>query len=376
MRKVFSALLISLCVFSLYGGALKTGAKVSALPSPLFIDGITRTLGDFLGKKFVVLYIFDMDKEALGEFYKVHDAVRHCRAIADFVGIGTGSAAQLKKFPGVQQLGFPVNADKGEAKKLFLREREKLPLSVVLDKSGTLLWRGSLKALPKILKECESGKFDLKERIRIEAFSDAVNEAIRREKFDVALPMLRREFNANPRKLELLRVQLMILKKLKRVDDAFKLLHDAEKMRPESFRIFEMEYMLIGEYKKMDKLPEFFARLKKNFSRNPGVLLGFALSECKLPPEDLELKYVIDLVETGWRSQAFASDADKGMYALDYAKILHSVGRNDLAAIMARNAQVLLVKNESGRKKADSAFIYYTKMMQIAPTLKLPDLKK
>ncbi len=376
MRKIFFSPLIIFCILSLNGGVLKTGAKVTALPSPLFIDGSTRMLGDFLGKKFLVLYIFDLDKEALSEFYKVHDAVKLCQDIADFVGIGTGSVARLKKFPGVQQLGFPVNADKGEAKKLFLRERENLPLTVVLDKSGTLLWRGSVKALPKILKECESGKFDLKERIRVEAFSDAVNEAISSEKFDIALSMLRKEFNANPKKLELLRVQLAVLKKLKRIDEAFKLIQDAEKIRPESYRIFEMEYMLIGEYKKMDRLPDFFARLKKNFARKPGVLLGFALSECKLQPEDLELKYVIDLVETGWKSQAFASDEDKGMYALDYARILHSVGRNDLAAIMARNAQVLLAKNETGRKKADSAFIYYTKMLQIAPSIKLPDLKK
>jgi tetratricopeptide (TPR) repeat protein len=244
MRKIFFSLLIIFCILSLNGGVLKTGAKVTALPSPLFIDGSTRMLGDFLGKKFLVLYIFDLDKEALSEFYKVHDAVKLCQDIADFVGIGTGSVARLKKFPGVQQLGFPVNADKGEAKKLFLRERENLPLTVVLDKSGTLLWRGSVKVLPKILKECESGKFDLKERIRVEAFSDAVNEAISSEKFDIALSMLRKEFNANPKKLELLRVQLAVLKKLKRIDEAFKLIQDAEKIRPESYRIFEMEYML------------------------------------------------------------------------------------------------------------------------------------
>ena len=376
MRKIFSALLIALSALSLCGGVLKTGTKVTALPSPLFVDGKTRMLGDFFGKKFVVLYIFEMDKAALDEFYKVHDVVRRNRDTADFVGIGIGSVAQLKKFPGVLKLGFPVNADRGEVRKLFLRDREKLPLSVVLDKNGTLLWRGSLKALPKILKECGSGKFDLKERIRVEVFSDAVNDAISKEKFDLALSMLREEFKVHPEKMDLIRTQLAVLKKLNRIDEAFALLHDAEKMRPGSFRLFEMEYMLIGECKKMDKLPEFFARLKKNFSGNPGVLLGFALSECSLPPEELELKYVLDLVETGWRSQAFGSAEAKGMYALDYAKILHSVGRNDLAAIMARKALMLLEKNESGRKKASSALTYYTKMMQIAPSVKLPDLKK
>ena len=376
MRKAL-IFLSALCVcLPLYSKILKTGTQVKALPSPLFIDGSTKMIGDFYGKKYVVLYLFELNRAALDDFAAMREVRKQSVDIADFVGIAVGNIAQAKKFPGVMQFGFPVNADKGEAREMFARDGEKLPLAVVLDKRGVILWRGPVKMVMKILRECESGKFDLKEEIRQEVFTDTVNDAIRNEKYDVALPMLKKEFIANPRKLELLRVQVAILKKLNRIDEAFAAILEAQTLRPKNYRIFEMEYQLIGETKKTERLADFFERLKKNFAKAPGILLGFALSECKLPPDQLEFKYVFDLVETGWNSKAFAKDEDKGMYALDYAKILHSVGRNDLAAVMARHAQVLLVKNEQGAQKAKTAFLYYTKMMQIAPKVKLPDLKK
>lgn len=376
MRKLLLFLLTFLCSVSLFSAVLKTGTQVKSLPSPLFIDGSTRMIGDFYGKKYVILYLFELNRAALDDIAAMHDVRKRCADIADFVGIGIGTPAQVKKFPGVMQFGFPVNADKGAAKEMFARDGEQLPLAVVLDKKGVILWRGPIKAALKILRDCESGKFDLKEQIRQEVFTDTVNDAIRNEKYDTALPMLKKEFKDNPRKLELLRVQIAILKKLNRIDEAFAALGEAQVLRPKSYRVFEMEYQLIGETKKVDRLPDFFERLKKNFAKSPGILLGFALSECKLPPEQLEFKYVFDLVETGWNSKAFAKDEDKGMYALDYAKIFHSVGRNDLAAVMARHAQVLLAKDEQGAQKAKTAFLYYTKMMQIAPKVKLPDLKK
>lgn len=372
MMKKFLLIPLFFAALCLCAQSLKTGMPVKALPSPVYLDGSTHKLSDFLGKKFVALYLWEPNQAALSEFSTLPGIVAQCKDSADFIGIGVGSLNRLKKFPGAAQLGFPVNVDvRNEVKKLFLRNGDSTPMVILLDKSGTLIWRGPVKVLPRILKDCASGKFDLKEQIRVEVFTDAVNEAIRAEKYDAALPMLKEEYRRNPRKLELLRVQLAILKKLQRFEEAFAVLHEAQKLRPRAYRIFEMEYKLIGESGKMDKLPEFFTRLKTNFAKQPGVLLGFAISECQLPPAMLNLEYAVDLVETGWKSNSFSSDEEKGLYALDYAKILHSIGRNDLAAILARRAQALLKKSPKNIGKADSAFLYYTKMMKIAPKVTL-----
>ena len=193
MRKALIFLSALCACLPLYSGMLKTGTQVKALPSPLFIDGSTKMIGDFYGKKYVVLYLFELNRAALDDFAAMREVRKQSVDIADFVGIAVGNIAQAKKFPGVMQFGFPVNADKGEAREMFARDGEKLPLAVVLDKRGVILWRGPVKMVMKILRECESGKFDLKEEIRQEVFTDTVNDAIRNEKYDVALPMLKKE---------------------------------------------------------------------------------------------------------------------------------------------------------------------------------------
>lgn len=374
-RVLFLSLLLPAC--AIFAASVKTGTPVKNLPSPVFLDGSNRMLSEFLGKKLVVLYVWERNKAALSDFAKLPAVRNACKNSADFIGIGIGSVEELKRFPGVMQLGFPVNVDKGTVKALFLRDGEATPISVLLDKNGTLLWRGPIHALPRIIKQIESGKFDLKEQIRVETFTDTVNVAIRAEKFESALAMLKKEYAAHPQKLELLRVQLAILKKLKRTDDGFKTLHEAQLKRPKSYRIFEMEYQLIADCRQLERLPDFFDRLKKNFAKNnPGVLLGFALSECQLPPDQLNFDYVIDLIQTGWDSDGFSSKEERGMYALEYAKILHSIGRNDLSAILAKKAISLLQGKENQVTKAKTALLYYTKMVQIAPKVKVPDLKK
>ena len=369
-------LLVLLAGGMLAAASIKTGMPVKSLPSPVFLDGSNRVLSEFLGKKIVVLYIWEMNNAALEDFAKLPAVREACKDSAEFIGIGIGSTEKLKKFPGVMQLGIPVNVDKGAVKNLFLRDNEPTPLAVVLAKDGTLLWRGPLQILPRIVKQCAAGKFDLQEQIRVEVFTDAVNEAIRAEKLDQALSMLKTEYAKHPQKLELLRVQMAILKKLKRFGDAFKILQEAQLKRPKSYRIFEMEYQMIADSRELNRLPDFFSRLKKNFANRPGVLLGFALSECQLPPDQLNFDFVIDLIQTGWESSGFASKEERGMYALEYAKILHSIGRNDIAAMLAKKAITLLAGKEQPLLKAKAAFTYYTKMMQIAPKVKVPDLKK
>ena len=72
----------------------------------------------------------------------------------------------------------------------------------------------------------------------------------------------------------------------------------------------------------------------------------------------------------GRYGQAVATElVDAGMEVLavdtDQKKV------NDLAAILARRAQALLKKSPKNIGKADSAFLYYTKMMKIAPKVTL-----
>lgn len=375
LDKIFCTLAL-LAVIPLHAEVLKTGSQVTKLPSLAFLDDTPRKLDKFLGRKFIVLYLWETTPASLQEFAAAANVAAASREIADFIGIGIGKHDDLKNFPGALRLGFPMNSDNGEAKKLFLRPGDTLPLAVILDKDGILLWRGSLRNVQKILRECVSGKFNLAEQIRMENFTREVDLAIKNEDLTKATGMLREEYDKHPEKLNLLRRQIKLLKQLNRRNEAFAELHKAQKKLPDQYRVFEMEYQLIAEENGTDKLPDFFSRLKENFSDNPAVLIAFAMAECKLPPDKLNLAFAVDLAETGWKNQQFINSADRGQYALEYAKILHSIGRNDLAQILAQGAVADLQNYKNMLPAAEAALIYYTKINGISSSIKLPDLTK
>lgn len=357
------------------GGSLATGSCLSHLPSPLFIDGSTKTLKELADKKFTVIHLWEMNQAALIEFSRVANIAAGNRDDVRFIGAGIGDAAKLQRFPGAARLGFPVNADKGALKAMLCRPEDTLPLTVLLDRSGTILWRGKLNNLPAVLTRCRQGKFDLKEEIRLEAFKNRVKTALADNDNEKALALLAAEYQKHPEKFSLLKQQLDLLKKLNRISEALTLLHQAQAKFPANYRIFELEYILLGE-KNTGLLPDFFTRLKKNFAKNPEILIAFATAECQLPPDKLELKTVLDLAQAGWQSQAFSSPAARAAYALDYARILHSIGRNDLAVQLAQTACDDLADAPKQLPKAQAALTYYKKMTAIAPTVTLPDLKK
>ena len=58
----------SLFALVLTAAPLKTGSKLGQLPSPKFLDGTDRNLNDFLGKKFVVLFLWEKNPASLAEF--------------------------------------------------------------------------------------------------------------------------------------------------------------------------------------------------------------------------------------------------------------------------------------------------------------------
>ncbi|MBR7121740.1 MAG: hypothetical protein IKC94_05820 [Lentisphaeria bacterium] len=375
--KFLCTAILLLTVISTLAEPVKTGSRITSLPSPLYLDDSNRTLGEFLGEKYVVLFIWEMDNAALGEFYAAANLANRHKDIASFIGVGIGRHQQLKRFPGAMRLGFPVNSDhRGAAKALFLRSGDPMPLTVLLDKNGTLLWRGKLQNLPPVLNKCRQGKFDLAEELRIEKFSGELNAAIQAGKIDEAVALLRTEYQKYPEKLELLRQLFSLLCRQEKFDDAFAMLRCAQQRTPENYRLYELEYRSIGELEETGRLPEFFSRLKTAFARRPDILIAFALAECQLPPEKLNLPCALDLAYTGWQNQNFPTAESRGLYALDYASILHSIGRNDLAATLAAQACEDLKNNASQLTRARDALIYYTKMLEIAPHVSLPDLKK
>ena len=230
---IFLAALLCLGVFAAdLSAPLKTGEKITKLPSPLYLDDSEKDFSGFLGKTdFVVLHIWEMNNLALSEFYPLSRLAAQMQGKIQFVGIGIGAHIDLKRFPGALRMGFPVNSDhSGDIRKVLLRPKDTLPLTVILDKDGTILWRGPYRKMMPVLRKCLAGKFDLKEEIRVENFAAAVNDAVKAGDMEKASAMIAEEYRKHPGKADLLKAQVSLYTKMNRLPDAYKMLHEAQKI--------------------------------------------------------------------------------------------------------------------------------------------------
>ena len=376
MKRLFAATLAALTLTA--AARVEIGGRVENLPSPKWLDGGKRDLAALsAGKKFTVIYLWTIAQGSLTDFPRIAAVVERYGSEVAFVGVGVGPEERVRAFPGAGRLGFPINVDpEGAALTEFGVAARTLPAALVLDGQRKLLWLGRSAGLPGTLDRCLAGKFDLQEEIRKDKFAKAVGEAVQAQEFERALKLLREEWEKDPASLELLNAQVALLtRKLKKPDEAFALVHAAQKKNPGKHRFFEAEYKLLASPDQDKKLPEFFARVRKEFADQPAVLMAFAAAEMGRPPEDLNLKTVLALADAGWRSKGFKNDTERGLFAIEYAKILHAVGRTDLAEKLAQKAYRSFKGDAKRQAGAKTAVLYYGKILIVAPEIKVPDLQ-
>lgn len=378
MRRIFPVIAAMAAVFSV-SAKMNIGEKVSSFPSPVWLDGKNRAMTDFLKSKNVsVLYFWQADQHSLSDFPRISVIAEKFREKVGFAGIARGSAEKLKRFPGSMRLGFPVNADeKDVVRETWGVKNSALPQVWVVDRNGTLLWRGRTFQLSGVLNNCLDDKFNLQEEIRKDRFTQAVNAAVKGGEFEKALGLLHQEWLKNPAGLELLEAQVaLLIRRLKRPEDAFKLLHQAQQKNPGAPRFFELEYKLLADPAHKARLTDFFQRVMREFTGNPGLLMAYAVAEMGRPAEHLDMKRVLTLAGAGWHSQSFRNNVEKGKIALEYAKIVYAVGRIDLACLLAGEAYKLFEGDAKLQQGAKDAVLYYGKMKVAAMSLKASDLQK
>ena len=373
MKKFCLALLFSLILpIQIHAAAAVTGQEAPAIPSPIWKDGKLHRLSDYKNKKVTVLFIWNLDQQAIVNIPVMIRVVNAADpAKVAFLGVAGGTVEMINKFPGIAGLNFPICADhKRATAKIYLRRYDKLPLAVVIGRDGKLCWRGSIKQVPAVLKQIDSGKFDLAERIRAEKFSDAVSTAIREKKFKEAFKLINDEWQKHPENLELLSMQLLILTRhLQKSEQAFELIKNAHSRLPGNPAVYELEFQLIRNTAKLALLDDFVNRTIAAHAANPDLILQFAGMVVQIPARDLNLSWIHRMLQSGWKNGKFKTPADKGKFAIDYAKMMHNFGRTDLAYKLALWASQNL--KDQAREGAVEAAAYYKKIMDFAPSIEI-----
>ena len=369
-------ILLPFCLFlaavTVNAKVIETGSMANAI-SGEWLDNKPHSIAEFKNKKVVVLFIWELNNNGLAVIQAMNRLAKlfPAKDVACF-GIANGEKMQVIKFPGVKQLSIPICADPGKATAAgYLRSYDQLPLAVVIDKAGKVNWRGGIRQLPAVVKQLLAGKFDLKEQIHAEKFSAALKTAVQAKDFQTADKLVRAEWTRTPKNLDLLSMLLVInFRHLKKVDEAFKLIAEANRKLPGNPKLAELELRLIvnsGQSKKY--LNEFSKRAIALHGTDPAVMKTLAARSAELKAAEIDLLQIQSFMQSAWRNGKFADTDAKVDFALEYARMLHNFCRPDLAYKLALWAEQNCSKN--AKAGASAAAAYYRKLMQNSAKMEL-----
>ncbi len=369
MKKVLIFTLLFACLFHIFADAVPTGADA---PEPVlreWIKGKPFTVAEFKGKLPVVLFFWTISENGSKPFSQVTAIAGKHLGKAAFLAIGCDSPNAMKKFFRLPQLGMPVAADK-QLKTLhnYMRPNDKLPLCAVIDKKGKLVWRGTAAQLDAVLTEVLADRYDLGKALRREKLTGDINEALKLRDYDRALKAIDLALVEYPDNKELIAIKVKLLTTYKRdFAGVEKFLEERAKVFPDNplFCDLALQTMRqIGDSKRVAKWTKFAL---DNFHNNPRFLLKIANIELQQPVDRADIRTAWQLADTAWRNAGKLPAKDKGMIALEYARVLNHCGRPDKSVALAEEAVKLL----KGRSKAGAlAYLkYYQEIVKLSKEL-------
>jgi len=349
-----------------------TGGIAPELPGAVWVSGKPVKLADFKGKQHVVLFFWTFQQSSFDAIPKINAMAKEYqgRGIA-FIGIGCNEPKQLKGFLKMRSFDFPVMADdRLLALNRFLRLEDRVPVAVVVDKSGRLVWRGRCENLPRVLNELISGKFDLADEIRREKFSKELSSAMRKKDYDSVLRLSEAELKRHPGNVELLSLRAGVFTQIqKKPEKALQELDAAIAGNLRNLPLYELKLKVLRISKKDNDLSGFYRQIIANFGDMPLVLLKFADGELSRPISENRPEHFCNLVRAAYRSTGCKTEKERGIVAIAYARMCHLAGRPDLALAAAKKSASML-KNEKELYQETLAYIrYYKTLMDIAKQL-------
>ncbi len=352
--------------------AAETGVLAPELEVKKWIKGGPIRLADLKGKKCAVLFFWTMSRNGTAPFAEIALLAHKLgEKEVQFIAIGCDSADSIAKFNRLDELPFPVAADSMLATvNHYMRSIDRIPMAAIIDRNGMLVWRGTVGGIAAVLPEVIAGKFNLKQHIEREKFSQAVMSAIRIKDYPTALKQLDEELKKNPGNLELLNVKIPLQGKLmKDLDGAEKTALAAVGRAPKEPRIYWLILNLLQDADRPGRIAPWIDRVTENFSDQPQVLLKFARQEMNQQLTALRPWNACKLLEAAWKSGKFKDDRERGIAAGEYARALYFCGCPDLALNLAKEA-VKLLKGTREAAQANALAVYLNTVILASKQLK------
>lgn len=381
MRKQFVAALAAFALILTCAGdearsrqtlAAATGDPAPELDVAAWAQGKEVKLSELKGKKYAVLFFWTISKQGTEDFAEMAKlAKEYEKKDVAFIGIGIDSTDSVRNFVRLKELPFPVAADdKLGSVNLYMRERDRVPMAALIDKSGALLWRGNPGLLDSVLKEVMAGKFDLKKAIERETFSTSVMNAMKIRDYPTVLKLLNSELVLYPDNMELVSLKAKLLgSMMNKPDEALAFLNEMIAKRPKELKLYELALATLRDAHRTQELGAWYDRVIGNFGDQPLLLIRFSQEEMKSPVAELRLDNVLKLCRAAYHAPKFKDNQEKGLVAEEYARALYFCGRPDKALEVAKEAMVLL-QGTKAFERAKTSVTYYSNVVALSKQIK------
>ena len=351
--------------------AVATGELVPELAGAWSKGGPVR-IAEQKGKKVTVLYFWAVNQPSLEDMPRMGEVAKSfANQPVTFVGIGCDAVAKVTEFFRAKELPMPILVDDKLSNLCrFLRPTDRLPLAVIVDREGRLVWRGATPALPPILREVVDGKFDLKEHIRREAFAEKVRTALGKSHYEEALKLIDGELKNYPGNVELISLKANIWTRgLQKPREAVKAVEDGLKAAPREVALYELKIKLLRITRDYSALAKFYDDAIRVFADDPRPLLRFAEMEMQQPLRDNRPELYCKLFQAARASKGLKDDRERGIVELAHARMLFFCGRPELAFAGAKRA-ALLLKDTPRYDEARTMAEFYRRAANVAKQLR------
>ena len=351
--------------------AVATGELVPELAGAWSKGGPVR-IAEQKGKKVTVLYFWAVNQPSLEDMPRMGEVAKSfANQPVTFVGIGCDAVNKVAEFFRAKELPMPILVDDKLSNLCrFLRPTDRLPLAVIVDREGRLVWRGATPALPPILREVVDGKFDLKEHIRREAFAEKVRTALGKSHYEEALKLIDGELKNYPGNVELISLKANIWTRgLQKPREAVKAVEEGLKAAPREVALYELKIKLLRITRDYAALAKFYDDAIRVFADDPRPLLRFAEMEMQQPLRDNRPELYCKLFKAARASKGLKDDRERGIVELAHARMLFFCGRPELAFAGAKRA-ALLLKDTPRYDEARTMAEFYRRAANVAKQLR------
>lgn len=369
--KIIAALLIPLCclLLPMPAHALQPGQRATELERLVWLKGepVKIFQKDDKEKKFIVIECWaSWDRGSQLAIPVLAGIQKKYPDDIVIIGISKEKKAGLNNYLKVNGKNIPyriAHDPSGATLDIFSGEDSRIPLVLVIDKDGKVLYRGHPMELENVIKNIIAGTFDLNKQQKISKLQQELQNFLQLEDIRQVINTSEKILALDPANDLAMRVRLFVFESKKELPQALLFIDKQIAKNPETVPLYFIKLDLMQRTNvPVGSIQTYMKDIYEKFKDNPDALhqlAWIAVNQIRFGTAPLEviLKASKKSVELQ-RNNPEQDSAKLANFLSTQAKTFYMAGLID-QAVTAQEKTCQLLKNEAGENEAKQLLAYY-----------------